>query len=282
MVEIQGDPVADASVIAARCGGGAPQDIDIFARTLTDASGGFVLTQDAGAVAPSGCIFLRIEKEGYIPSSWYTGQMNGITIRLQRLRRVTGRVVEVDGGPLSRVEVTYAPHGSATFTNETGFFALNDVGGYLVFKKSGYVQRGVSVPEGHDVDLDVIHIQRTIVVTGASSLVSRISSADVDYDLSWWGPDFVCNPCKEIELQTEQRALEIRLQWTGHTQLRLWVASGYYGKIVSAAARLGESTLTLPVDATASIMYVGVSYPIGAPQPAVAEPVPFELTTVAR
>jgi hypothetical protein len=251
---------------------------------MTDASGSFVLTQDVGAVAPSGCIFLRIEKEGYVPFGQSVQMnLNGITIRLQRLRRVTGHVVEVDGGPLSRVEVRYAPNRSApTFTDETGFFAVNDVGGYLTFRKGGYVERGANVPEGRDVDLDVIHIQRTMVVTGASSLVSRISSADVDYDLSWWGPEFVCNPCKEIELQTEQRDLEIRLQWTGHPQLQLWVASGYYGRILNAAAQPGESTLTLPVDATASIMYVGVSYPIGAPQPAFAGPVPFELTTVVR
>jgi hypothetical protein len=186
VVEIQGGPVADASVSAARCGSGAPQDIDIFARALTDASGSFVLTEDAGAVAPSGCIALRIEKEGYVPF-WQSGQMNmnGITIRLQRLRRVTGRVVEVDGGPLSRVEVSYAPNRSApTFTNETGFFALNDVGGYLTFRKSGYVQRGVTIPEGQDIDLGVVNVQPTIVVSGSSSLVSRISSADVDYDIS--------------------------------------------------------------------------------------------------
>ena len=40
--------------------------------------------------------------------------------------------------------------------------------------------------------------------------------------------------------------------------------------------------VALPVDATANLIDVGVSYPWGAAQPAFADPVPFELTTVVR
>jgi hypothetical protein len=125
-------------------------------------------------------------------------------------------------------------------------------------------------------------MQPTIVLSAVSSLVSRISSADVDYDLSWWGPEFICSPCKQIELQTEQRALNIRLQWTGSARLRLWAASGYYGPIVSAEAQPGESMLMLPLAADASIIYVGISYPYGGQPPAIPEPVPFELITAVR
>jgi hypothetical protein len=284
VVEIQGGPVVDATVIAARCGAPPPEDT-ILARSLTDANGRFVLTHDSPSPLLSGCMALWIEKDGYVPQS-LEGPRDGVTIRLQRLRRVTGRIVEVDGGPLSRVKVTpYAYFTrTATFTDDTGLFALTDVGGYLALEKGGYVQRGVRVPEGQDVDLDVVHMQREIVMSGESILVSRISSADVDHDLSWWGsPEYICSPCKEIKLQTEGHALEIRLQWTGNTQLDLWVASGRCcQKIVRAEARPGESIVTLPVDATANLMYVGVSYPWGSPQPAFPEPVPFELTTVVR
>ena len=283
VVEIGGGPVAEASVLAARCGA-PPPEVTILARTLTDASGRFVLTHDS----PSplfGCLSLWIEKDGYVPQSW-EGPRDGVTIRLQRLRRVIGRVMEVDGGPVSRVEVTpYSPHtGARTSTDHSGFFELNHVGSHIVLRKGGYVQRGVTVPEGQDIDLDVVRMQPRIVLSGASSLVSRISSEDVDHDLSWWGsPEYICSPCKEIELQTEQRALEIRLQWTGNIQLDLWVASGSCcEKIVLARARPGESMVTLPVDATANLMYVGVSYPWGAPSPAFADPVAFELTTAVR
>lgn len=148
---------------------------------------------------------------------------------------------------------------------------MDDVGGLLKFEKDGYIQRLATIPEGHDVDLGVVHVQPTIVVSGSSSLANRISSADLEYDLSWRGGVWEgtsCDPCEQLELQTEER------EWTSTCSGRAALScscgrrQATTGKIVLASARLGESRLTLTVDATASIVYVGVPNRSGGRAPA--------------
>jgi hypothetical protein len=136
VVEIQGGPVAEASVVLARCGP-PPTASAILSRASTGESGGFTLQFDAQP--PPDCVLLRVEKHGFVPVSLYDSRsMSGIRVRLQRLRRVTGRVVAVDGDPLSSVKVTpYGPfNGTESVTDNSGAFVLNDVGNHLVSSRA--------------------------------------------------------------------------------------------------------------------------------------------------
>ena len=103
-----------------------------------------------------------MQKEGYAAGgSAYNEPVEGITLRIQRLRRATGTVVEVDGGPVAGAKV-WAP-GTATLTDNQGHFVLDQVGGWLSIQADGYVSNGVSVPPGHDLAVGIVRIQRAIL-----------------------------------------------------------------------------------------------------------------------
>jgi hypothetical protein len=78
----------------------------VLGQTETDASGAFRLTIDASTSVTTRCMFLSAEKAGYVKTDIPQLGTPPITIRMQRLRRVAGRVMEVDGGPLQRVTVS--------------------------------------------------------------------------------------------------------------------------------------------------------------------------------
>jgi hypothetical protein len=172
VVEIGGGPVADARVSFRRCSNNHPPDGDVIAQAQTDATGTFRLTIHTDTQHMVGCVDLIAEKGGYESATAEKDTSHdNIRFRMQRQRRVTGRVVEVDGGPVPAVSVetveTYGPSGPATFSDANGFFALNGVGRLLVLYKTGYVARIVEPPQGRDVNLGTIHFQRTIEVSAA-------------------------------------------------------------------------------------------------------------------
>ena len=111
VVENGGGPVPDAIVDVWRCGG----DV-VLVQTLTGSAGEFSLTVDA----PPGNWCVRAHKEGY---TWMaTAPAEAITLNLQRLRKTTGTVVEVDGSPVPGAKV-YAD-GASTLTDGKGSFSL--------------------------------------------------------------------------------------------------------------------------------------------------------------
>ncbi len=227
VVEIGAGPVAGATVSAVNCA----VHTHVFGQTVTDASGAFRISK-----LPIGCVSLGAEKSGYEreePREPAEGNEN-ITLRLQRLRRATGRVVEVDGGsavPSVEVSTHRSARAAAAVSDANGFFVINGVGRLFYLDKRGFALRSVEVPEGQDVDLGPVRLQRAIEISAGASLTSQISSRDVYYgDFYVMGDDGVfCSPCKSIDLQTRQQDLEIRLQWSGPIPLALWAATPYRG-----------------------------------------------------
>jgi len=283
VVEIGAGPVADATVSVVSCNP-SPSYGNVFGQALTDATGGFRLTVASGSQFPVGCVFLRVKKEGYVQTDTNSmGSADGITIKLQRLRQASGTVVEVDGGPVPGVKVVSSGgNGPATFADANGSFVQHGVGAFLTLEKSGYVSRTVQVPEGQDLALGTVYIQRAIVVSRGTSIARRISSADVDYDLAdMWDEAELCSPCKWIDLETGQQDLDIEVQWSGEIPLQLWAATDYYGRSQTAAATPGESALTLRVPAATRILLVGVRRRTGVPQ-TLLQPEAFELNTIVR
>ena len=282
VVEIGGGPVADATVSVRKCSNDHPPNGDLIAQAQTDATGTFRLTIQGDTQHPVQCVDLIADKGGYqsATAEEYTSHDN-IRFRMQRLRRVTGRVVEVDGGPVPAVIVANSGlAGAETFSDANGFFALDEVGRLLALFKTGYVAREVESPQGQDVNLGTVRLQRTIEVSVGATLASRISSADVSYD------DFrvmgdegkYCSPCKWIDLETQQN-LDIHLEWSGEIPLTLWaVTRGPYTEL-KALAKPGESSLTLRVPATTRVLLVGVQSATPGQQ-ASGQPVPFKLSVI--
>ncbi len=269
VVENGGGPVPDAIVDVWRCGG----DV-VLVQTLTGSAGEFSLTVDA----PPGNWCVRAHKEGY---TWMaTAPAEAITLNLQRLRKTTGTVVEVDGSPVPGAKV-YAD-GASTLTDGKGSFSLERVGYFLSLAADGYVSRQLAVPAGQDLALGTLYIQRQIAMSGASRLESQISSADVAYDLSdIWEETYGawCEPCKWINLDTGQRELSIHLQWSGESPLQLWSTAGNpYLMAQTATAGPGETALSLRVPATTRHLLVGIRMQSGQSR-VFQQPVPFELTT---
>ena len=267
VVEIDGGPVADATVRAFNC-----SDNFVFGQTLTDLGGRFTLE-----VQSPGRPCLRVEKGGYAVRSIYNEPIEGITLRIQRLRRATGTVVEVDSGPVAGARV-WAP-GTAALTDANGHFVLDGVGEWLSVQAEGYLSNGISVPEGHEMAVGTIRIQREILISGGMSFAGRISSNDIDLDL--WDEGKWCK-CKWISLDTGGRELNVHLQWSGENPLQLLAGEGSYGPFKTAIVKPGESVASLRVSASTVILVVGVRNeasvfqpPFPYPQP----PVAFELTT---
>lgn len=128
VVEIGGGPVAEATVKAFRC---SSRDASL-AQTLTDTIGGFNLTFDA-AMSTMGCVFLRVQKAGYANESAQLEKLEGIIINLQRERRVSGTIVEVDGGPVYGVRISTAGSSpvSTAFSDANGSFVIAGVSKFM-------------------------------------------------------------------------------------------------------------------------------------------------------
>jgi len=269
VVEIDAGPVADATVSFVHCN----DDRLELGRTLTDAAGGFALE-----VHSQGQPCLRVQKQGYERlAPYFSGPVEGVTLRMQRLRQTIGRVFEVDGGPAEGVKVSTLE--TATFTDANGHFVLGAVGYGLGLAADGYVTTGVRVPPGHDVDLGTVRIQREILISGVTSFAGRISSDDVDYNL--WDEGNWCR-CKWIDLDTGGRKLTVRLQWSGENALLLLAAEGAYGPYEGATGRPGESAVSIVVSAATRYLVVGVRNQASvfqSPLPHTQPPVAFELTT---
>jgi hypothetical protein len=277
VVEIEGGAVAGATVSAKSCDE-SPSYNHLFGETQTDGGGGFRLTVDSGTQSSIGCVYLVAAKDRYLAASVeLRGRADGITIMLQRLREARGTVMEIDGGPLAGVSVT-AGRGATTTTDATGHFVLREVGTRLWLSKSGYVSRDVAVQEGQDVALGAVNLQRAIGLSNRSRVVSRISSADVQYDfMEMWDRGTFCSPCKWIDVETGHQTLEIQLRWSGDTPLTLWAADGPpYGGLRIATQKPGESAVTMLVPPAVRVLLVGIRSATFDPQP-VPQPVPFEL-----
>ena len=279
--EIGGGPVAGA-VVSVRSCDDTPSYNYTFGQSRTDALGGFQLEVSSGSESPVGCVYLQVVKNGYVGALLESPRsIDGLAIKIQRLREVTGRVVEVEGGPVSGVALSNwtGPSGPEATSNASGFFAVNDVGKYLSLNKAGYVWRAVDVPEGQAVDLGTVYLQRAITLAAGSRVSSRISSADIPYELYDQGA--FCSPCKWIDLKPGQQNLSIQLTWSGDVPLTIWAGTDYYGSLEVAAAKNGESPLTVSVPAATTVVLVGVRSNTFTQQ-SVAQPVPFELTAAVQ
>ena len=273
VVEIGGGPVPEASVGAFGCSSGASP----LAQTLTDTTGGFSLALES-AVGNIGCVFLRVQKAGYALEE-VRGGLEGITVRLQRQRRVSGTIVEIDGGPVHGVNISTSGSSLATvLSGANGSFVIDGVAKYMNLVKEDFASRFIEVPAGQDVDLGTVHFQRRIVVKNGSRVVSRLSAADVDYDFyDMWDNEVWCIPCKRIELDSEQQELVVELQWSAATPLQLWASTDSANTAATDRAKPGESALTLRVSAATRVLLVGVPSPTRSPQP-LQQPVNFELS----
>jgi hypothetical protein len=268
VVEINAGPVADAVVSFVHC-----SDRSELGRTLTDAAGGFAVE-----VQSQSRPCLRVQKEGYVPlAPYFNGPIEGVTLRMQRLRQTTGTVFEVDGGPVAGVKVSAS--GAATFTNANGSFSLGEVGGWLSLSAAGYVSNAVMVPEGQDIALETVRIQREILISGETSLAARISSDDVNYDL--WDERNWCT-CKWITLDTGGRKLNVSLNWSGESPLFLLAAEEGYGPYTAATGKPGEAAVSILVSAATRYLVVGLRNKASVfqpPLPHTVPPIAFELTT---
>jgi len=272
VVEIGAGPVEAATVSAGNC----DSNRQVLGQTETDASGAFRLTIDASTSVTTRCIFLSAEKAGYVKTDIPQLGTPPITIRMQRLRRVAGRVMEVDGGPLQRVTVSGG--GQSGATDENGFFILNGVGRWFSLEKTGFVTRQIQVPDGQDLDLQTIHLQRTIKVSAGSHVTGRISSSDGYYDsFTMWDESVFCSPCKAFELETGEQDLDVELHWTGGSPLTLWTVYGYYNSTRTAPASPDVFNLRWRAPADTFILLVGVRSNTFAAQ-SIPEPVYFELS----
>jgi hypothetical protein len=283
VVEIGGEGVEGASVAAVE----GCNPAQVLTETRTDALGSFRLEFDSSLVRNGCAAALRAKKEGYVPATMTLHAGVSHTIKLQRLRQVTGIVTEVDGGPAASVRVAGSPStAAATYTDSNGSFALADVGNYLFLSRDGFVDRFVDVPAGQEVDLGTVYIQRRILLSRGAHIATRISSIDVASDLTWlWGdPPAWCSPCKEIDLETGQGELEIQLQWSGPVALELW--AGAYTNVpvaLKATPRPGESSLTLRVPAATRFLLVGLSSDTSVPSPQrLSEPQTLTLSAVVQ
>jgi hypothetical protein len=174
VIEIGGAVVPGATV-GARSSDESPSYNHLFGETQTDGNGGFQLTVDSGTHSPIGCVYLVVAKERYVGITVHpTGSTEDLTIMLQRFREATGTVVEIDGGPVAGVSVTTGgSKGVMTTTDARGRFVLRDVGNHLWFSKDGYVNRELVVPQGQDVALGTVNLQRAIRL----SVRSRVATA---------------------------------------------------------------------------------------------------------
>ena len=289
VVEIGAGPVAGATVSAGSCDD-TPSYAHVFDQTVTDATGVFRMTIDSGSERPIGCVYLIAEKDGYQRGNEKPDEQaenyENITLRIQRLRRVTGRVIEVDSG--GAVPGAHLSTGGSTpaLSAANGFFVLDGVGTSLSLAKHGFVNRIVGVPEGQDIDLGLVRLQRTIEISAGASLTSHISSMDVPYDdfYRMWDDGVFCSPCKLIDLHTQQRDLEIRVHWSGDIPLTLWaggLVGNTYDELKTPPAPAGQSHLSLRVPATSTVLLVGV--PSATPgQQSVRTRVPFELIAIGQ
>ena len=286
VVEIGAGPVASATVSVRSCDD-TPSYDHLFGQTQTVATGAFRLTIDSGSPLPVGCVDLIAEKDGYERTNAEPSALrhDSIRFRMQRLRSATGRVVEVDGGPVPGVTVsTVGSPGTATLSDANGFFTLSGVVRSFTIEKTGYVPRDMEVSEGQDVSLGTVRIQRTIVVPAGSTFTGRLSSADVYYGnfYTMWDGGEICSPCKWVDLQTGQQDLDIRLQWSGEIPLTLWAATvGPYEEFKSPRTPPGESSLSLQVPASTRILLVGVSSRTQGQQ-TLGQPISFALSAVVR
>lgn len=290
VVEIGGGPVAGARVSARSCDD-IPAYNHVFAEVETGGTGEFRITFRAGSQLRSRCVYLRAEKTGYVrpieeEATWTGGRTDikrdNITIKLQRLRRATGRVIEVESGAgVPGVEVSGDRSSPPSVLSDVnGFFVLEGIGNFLNLARNNFVTRIVSVPEGQDVDLGAVPLQRTIALRAGARMTTQISSRDVYYDnfFVMWDDGVFCSPCKAIDLETQGQDLEIRLQWSGEIPLGIWAWMGGYDESRARPAP-GQSILSFRVPAATRVLLVGAASPAPGQQ-TVGQPVPFELAAV--
>jgi hypothetical protein len=273
VVENGGGPVAEASVEAS-----CLSDQRSQAQTLTDTIGGFSLTLDT-ATSTIGCVSLRVQKAGYA-TEWaqVRGNLEGITINLQRERRVSGTIVEADGGPVLGVRISSAGSSpvSTAFSDANGSFVITGVAKFMNLVKDDFVSRFVEVPIGQDVDLGAVHLQRRILVKSGSRVSGRLSAADVvDDTYPMWDVGIWCAPCRQFDLESGPEELVAELSWLGAVPLHLW-ATDFYTDVIGRPEP-GASALTLRLPPTARFVLIGIPSSTLSPEP-LQQPINFELS----
>ena len=273
VVENGGGPVAEASVEAFTCSSDRSQ-----AQTLTDTIGGFLLTIDA-ATSTTACVFLRVQKVGYAIETAQVRKLEGVMISLQRERRVSGTIVEIDGGPVEGVSISNAGSSpvSTAFSAANGFFAVTGVAKFMNLVKEDFVSRFIEVPAGQDVDLGIVPLQRRILVKNGSRVSGRLSPADVVYSDTYpmWDEGIWCAPCKRFDLDGRPEELVADLRWSGAIPLQLWASDAYTDVI--GRPEPGASALTLRLPPTARFLLIGVPSSTLSPEP-LQQPINFELS----
>jgi hypothetical protein len=271
VVDVSGSPVSNAIVTGLSCGSGGTTG-----ETRTDEVGAFTLTAEPMTAEPiggTGCVTAR--KEGFLQSTRGIPNSEPVTIRMLRLRAVSGTLVEVDGGAVAGARVT--GEGIETVTDANGVFRLDRVGYVLKFAADGFAGIWISVSQPEDASVGLVRIQRAIVLPGASSVRSRISADDVRYELGFDEYGAYCSPCKRIDVAPGHQVVTAQLRWDGPVPLQLWAGADGNDVFRTAIAAPGESALELRVPRGTQFLLVG--FPSWPAAPVVTQPVPFELTT---
>ena len=274
VVENGGGPVVEASVEAFICSSDRSQ-----AQTLTDTNGGFRLTLDA-ATSTIGCVSLRAQKAGYATEAVQVrGKLEGVMINLQRARRVSGTIVEIDGGPVHGVTISTAGSlpASTAYSDAHGSFVITGVAQFMNLVKEDFVPRFVEVPLGPDVDLGTVYLQRRILVKSGSVISSRLSAVDLVSGDTYpmWDVGIWCAPCKRFDLDGRPEELVANLRWSGAVPLQLWATDAYTDVI--GRPEPGASELTLRLPSTARFLLIGVPSSTRSPEP-LQQPMNFALS----
>lgn len=186
---------------------------------------------------------------------------------------LTGIVREIDGGPIAGVKLTVLPAGPVTLSDGTGAFSFSHFQGSLVrAEKEGYESRDY----GLSASTMNLTMQRMVVVSEGSSLLTQLSPADLPHYVGEPYESDYCRPCKVIRLRADHAGdVKVRLRWPPQFELRLWAHAGAI--VGRAEPRTSELTAIVSAEPGDTLLHVG--FPFGGTPQIVTTPLTFELTT---
>jgi hypothetical protein len=186
---------------------------------------------------------------------------------------LTGIVREIDGGPIAGVKVTGLPAGPLTLSDGTGAFSFSQFPGILVrAEKEGYESRDYAL----SASAMNLTMQRMVVVSEGSSLLTQLSPADLSHYVGEPYESDYCRPCKVIRLRADHAGdVKVRLRWPPQFELRLWAHAGAI--VGRAEPRTSELTAIVSAEPGDTLLHVG--FPFGGAPQILITPLTFELTT---